>query len=270
MFNLRVFSTSIVAVVKAHVKSAVYFRSKFIVDTFITIFRVGLLLLVYMNIYKVAPQAGAILPYNSALWSIGAYFIALALMARRMYSRVSSLIYTGNIETYLVRPMHILVFAGAQLLGESLLQALVTTIAVVALLLVSVGLPTGGITFTLVFGGGFLLITGIIVEMLLASLVGLFAIWLERAEPIWWICDKFILILGGSYVPVAFFPEALKVISRLSPFGATRFASYAFYPNFGMNFWQYAAVQLFWIVVLLFAITYVFKKGQRHLFVNGS
>lgn len=258
------------AVVRYHVKAMAFSRTKLIIDIAMTLFRVLILLFVYMNIYRIAPQAGTVLPYSSALWSIGAYFIALAFSARRMFKYVSDLIYTGNIETYLVRPLHVLLFQAAKLLGDSLLQAFVTLITVVTVLLIFVGAPVNGFSFMTFVGALVLLTGGVLIEVLIAATIGLFAIWLENATPVYWIADKLILILGGSYVPVAFFPDVLKYVSMYSPFGATRFVSYAFYPDFLEKLWLYGVVQLLWLLVLLVGVIWLFRKGQYRLFVNGS
>lgn len=258
------------AVIVAHLKSMTHFRSKLVIDISITLFRVLLLLLLYMNIYKLAPQANAILPYTSAMWSLGAYFIALAFNGRRIFRIVSELIYSGNIETYLVRPLHFLLFQTGKLLGESMIQAVITIVTVIIVLLVAVGQPLAGINIGFVLAACLLLTLGIAIDILISAFVGLLAIWLENATPVYWIVDKFVLILGGSYVPVAFFPSILKYISLYSPFGATRFASYAFYPDFSEKFLSYVGIQLFWLIVLLFSTSWLFKKGQYHLFVNGS
>lgn len=217
--------------VLVHAKSIAYFRAKLVIDMSMTLFRVLVLLFLYMNIYKIAPEVATVLPYKSALWSIGAYFFALAFSARRMFAFTSDLIYTGNIETYLVRPLHVLIFNAARLFGENLIQMTVAGLTIFATLAVFVGLPEN-LTPALVLVAVVLLILGLAIEILLAGIIGLLAIWLENATPVYWIADKFILILGGSYVPVAFFPHALKLLSEYSPFGATRFITYAFYPDF--------------------------------------
>lgn len=256
-------------VLRMHAKSVAFFRSKLIIDSFVTLFRVLVLMLVYVNIYKVAPAANNILPYRSALWSMGAYFFALAFTARRLFSYISQLIYTGNIELYLVRPMHVLLFNAAKLLGENLLQALITGATLIVTLWAIVGLPEQ-LSVSFVLWGIVLLGLGLTIELLIAALVGLSAIWLENAAPLYMLLDKFILILGGSYVPVAFFPEILKKISLYSPFGATRFLSYSFYPDFADKMWSYLLLQIGWIIILWLCVSFVFARGQKHLSVNGS
>jgi ABC-2 type transport system permease protein len=257
------------ATIKANIKSTSHFKSKLIIDLILTIFRVFVLLLVYMNIYKIAPQAGAILPYKSALWSIGAYFFLLSFNARRSYQLVSDLIYTGSIEMYLVRPMHVILFSWAQLIGSGLIRVAVTGISIAALLLVLVGVPNDISIFMIMLLIIFIAL-GVIIELLIGSIVGLTAVWLENAKPLYLVIDKFILIFGGSYVPIAFFPLALQYFSKYSPFGATRFASLVFYPNLAENALVYLAVQFGWIGILTIFLRYQYRVAQRHIFVNGS
>jgi ABC-2 type transport system permease protein len=257
------------AVIRTHTKSIAYFKSKLIIDSLATLFRVLVLILVYVNIYKIAPSAGNILPYKSALWSMGGYFFALAFSTRRLFSYLSQLIYTGDIEIYLTRPLNVIVFNAAKIIGENLIQTTITGVTIVAVLLFTVGAPEN-LSFALILWGIVVLALGLVVDFIIAAIIGLSAFWLENATPIYRIVDKFILILGGSYVPVAFFPEILKNISLYSPFGATRYIAYLFYPDFLDRPFLYVSLQLFWIIVLAVVMVSLYAKGQKHLSVNGS
>lgn len=250
-------------------KDATSFRSRLIIDIAMTLFRVIVLLLLYVNIYKIAPQVGSVLSYEAAMWSIGAYFIALAFSARRMYREMSSLVKSGNIELYVTRPFNLLTFMAARILGTNIVMSLVTVVTLLSFLSIVVGAPPNFSVLSVV-SAVLLLIGGLVVETFLAGIVGLLAIWMENSNPIWMILDKFILILGGSYVPVAFFPEILQVIARYSPFGATRFITFVFYPNFAESMVSLFVVQLFWIVALGGILLAIYRKGMKSIFVNGS
>ncbi len=250
-------------------KDATSFRSRLVIDILMTLFRVIVLLLLYVNIYKVAPQVGSILSYEAAMWSIGAYFVALAFSARRMYREMSTLVRSGNIELYVTRPFNLLVFMASRILGTNIVMSIVTVTTLLVFLLVTVGMPPNFSVVSIV-SAVILLFGGLLIETLLAGIVGLLAIWMENSNPIWMILDKFILILGGSYVPVAFFPKVLQDLARYSPFGATRFVTFTFYPDFFDSVLTLFAVQIFWIVVLLVLVMVIYRKGMKSIFVNGS
>ncbi|WKZ24255.1 MAG: ABC-2 family transporter protein [Candidatus Dojkabacteria bacterium] len=194
----------------------------------------------------------------------------MSLNIRRMFRRLSELIYSGNIETYLIRPVNFLWMLAVQIVADHLVQFLVTVIVVATFLVSTVGVPEIVFSPILIIGALTLAVVGVVIELLLATLVGLFAIWLEKAEPVWWIIDKFILILGGSYVPIAFFPEFLQFVAKNSPFGATRFFSLIFYPHAELLLGNYLIVQSVWVGVLLLSIIIVLRRGLHKLFINGS
>ena len=64
------------------------------------------------------------------------------------------------------------------------------------------------------------LFLGQILGLLIYGIIGLMAFFIQDIRPIHWIVDKFVMILGGSYLPISMFPNFMKIIAYVSPFGA--------------------------------------------------
>lgn len=111
---------------------------------------------------------------------------------------------------------------------------------------------------------------GTLVSAMLYILIVLPALWIDDAQPLYWLVDKAILIFGGAYIPIALLPKSFQNFANLTPFGAPMFATQMFYPDFSERWFLLFAVQLFWIIVLLFSISIVFSKAQFKLSVNGG
>ena len=109
-----------------------------------------------------------------------------------------------------------------------------------------------------------------VLTCLMFILCGLSGFWLGgNSEPIDFIVSKLVMILGGAWVPVAFFPKALQLIAEFSPFGASVALSYAMYPNFAERFWILILNVSVWIIIFTIIVQIVSKRAIRKLSVNG-
>ena len=114
------------------------------------------------------------------------------------------------------------------------------------------------------------LICGIILTVLLYSMVGLLAFWIEDITPVFWITNKTVMILGGSYLPVALFPPLMKKIALYTPFGASQFVTHTVYESWQTNWYQLVGIQIFWILVCGCIVYVMFKKARQKVSVNGG
>ena len=79
-----------------------------------------------------------------------------------------------------------------------------------------------------------------------------------------------ILILGGSYLPISMFPNFMKIIAYVSPFGAINFASSTVYDSWNNEFIMRIALQLLWIGIFGILMHYVYKKSKEKAMINGG
>lgn len=224
----------------------------------------------YKNIYLISPGISNRIPLSNAIWSMSMYFVVFWLGLRELQKTFRKDILSGDVEVYLLRPMHYVWQKVIQQLGAGILPFTfaLTTSFIISFLLV--GFPvinTGPIIFIV------LIIIIFILSQILTAIIyiiaGLSAFWLQDSEPVYFIVSKLIMIFGGAWVPVAFFPHPLQVFAEYSPFGASLALSFSMYPNFSERFSFWVGINLFWIILLGILAYFLSKSAYKRLSVNG-
>lgn len=234
-----------------------------------TVVVMGVLFVVFQSAFA---KTGSIhgVTFAVAIWSLSMYSIAWGFGARNMYADVSNGIEDGSVETRLVRPQHFLSYIVAFRLGKQFTFFILQIVVNLALLSWLVGLPSVSGDFfwwismiTLFFGG-------MTLSIFLFSCIGLTAFWIQNPMPVMWIVDKSVMILGGSFVPIALLPVAVRRFSEWSPFGAIMSFSQAFTPDFESRFWSLFIPQLLWIVIIGVLLMVLWTQGRKKIAINGG
>lgn len=227
-------------------------------------------LYLYRYVYELLPSVSSRLPFANAIWSMSMYFVVFWLALRNIEKSFRQDILSGNIEISLLRPMSYIWQKIFIQIGQGFLpfvSALVLSVTVDYLL---VGLPTVNMSFSVwIMSIIVLFVLSQILTCLIFVLCGLTGFWLDNSESVYLVVSKFIMIFGGAWVPIAFFPKALQLIAEFSPFGASMAISYAMYPNFGERFWILVLNVSFWILICGMLTHIVSKRAIQKLSVNG-
>lgn len=243
---------------------------KLISALFVLCLRIGLLLSIYHMAYMASGRTPQGIPFASAMWSIGAYFMLLSIMVRHTYVDISKDVRQGTIEMRLGKPYYYPLAVIANRIGRGMPDLIISAVATILLLRVFVGWPPITASFGWSLQVFVLILGGLIQASLLYVLVGLSAFWLEDAEPVYWISDKFVMLLGGAYVPVLLFPAWLKALAIWLPFGGFTFVAQAFHPSFALLWKQLILSQMIWITLFLLAVIYLFRSARRRVSINGG
>ena len=102
------------------------------------------------------------------------------------------------------------------------------------------------------------------------AIIGLLSFFMQDVRPIYWIADKFVMVLGGSYLPVALFPPFMKLLAFISPFGAINFTTSTVYSTWNTEFGIRIGLQVIWIVIFGLLLIYVYKKAREKAMINGG
>lgn len=227
-------------------------------------------LYLYKYVYELLPSMQSRLPFPNAIWSMAVYFMIFWLALRNIERNFRRDIESGNIEMYLLRPIGYIKQKVLVQIGEGLIPFLIATLLSIIVCYLFVGLPIIDTSATLwILGLVVILLFSQILMILIFTLCGLSGFWLENSEPIYFIVSKFIMIFGGAWVPVAFFPKALQLFAEFSPFGASMSISFAMYPDFATRFPFMIFNMIFWIILCLVLVNIVSKRAFRKLSVNG-
>lgn len=250
-----------------HLKQAMYVPVRPVAQAIISGSRLFFLFLAYTYAYQFVGSPG--IPLESALAALAMYNLLLPLNLRGVFGIITDNIESGQFEVKLLHPWNFLVAVAVGRFGyASTLVASNVVVAVVLYGLFSPGLPQ--FSFLALGYGLAVLALGVVLSGLLYTLIALPALWINDAEPLYYILDKSMLILGGAYVPVALYPDWLRAIADYTPMGASVFGSRIFDAGFVSAAPAYLAVQALWIVVTWGAVTYVFWLAKRHMTVNGG
>lgn len=227
-------------------------------------------LYLYKHVYEILPAMGAKIPFSNAIWSMSLYFVVFWLNLRNIQRGFRDDIKSGNIEIYLLRPISYVWQKVFIQIGQGLVPFILALVLSVSINYFLVGMPEVSMPIYLwVFCLFIIFVFSQILMCLIFILCGLTSFWLEDSEPVYFVISKFMMVFGGAWVPVAFFPKTLQLIAEFSPFGAAVGITYAMYPNFSEHFWVLFLNILFWILVSLFLVGVVSKKASRKLAVNG-
>jgi len=193
----------------------------------------------------------------------------IVLSTSRVFVEISEAVKAGDLAYTLARPLSYPFYQLANSLGNSaprFLLNLLTAAVVVTLGIRQVaGSPAGLVAF---LGMATL---ALLLDSLIAVLIGLSAFWIEEVMPAFWIYQKLLFTVGGMFLPLEMFPQWLRRIAGWLPFQFITYAParafVAFEPRFVM---RSMAGQVMYAVVLVVLITVVWQRAQRRLVVHGG
>lgn len=113
---------------------------------------------------------------------------------------------------------------------------------------------------------------GIVINFLYNFLFGLSVIWMRNSFFLDNINSVLFSLFSGAFVPIWFFPDSLKALSNILPFRYIVFEPAAIFVN-AKSLEESAMVlgmQLMWSVLLFGAVTFVWKRGQHKIMIQGG
>jgi ABC-2 type transport system permease protein len=187
----------------------------------------------------------------------------------RLWYEIDQDVRTGRLAVLLVRPLSYAATHFGRSLGERLVRFAVniTTGVIIALALV------GPISFSLSGVGMFLVVLpmAFIIDFLAALLIGLCAFWLEGTQGIALIHSRLTMILGGLFVPLSVYPEALQPWLRALPFAAILDGpGRMFVAPSPQRLLQCLTLQVMSLALYGAGAFVLHQRALRRLFVNGG
>ncbi len=247
-----------------------HYRGRLFVDTASLLARCGILLLLY---YYVFSQKGGEInntAYVFVAWSMLLYFIFMTFGLRNVARSIMQDVQSGTVEILLSRPMSYLWYKMWWQIGSGLYSFLVSFFLGATTLFLIIGLPHTMLTAS--FFLTFLLtsIGTIFLTLLVYTAVGLLSFWIEEVSPIYWIVDKAVMILGGSYLPIALFPPIMYKIALYSPFGVSQFITHTVYESWHYDWPLLISIQLVWIIMMAVVVYLMFSRARAKVSINGG
>ena len=256
-------------VIKIFMKNQMQNKTYILLDIFNMVSRCLIVFLLYGYVFKISNNSINGTDYKTTLWSMFMYFCIMTLNIRKIHKLIMDDVKNGNVEMFLNKPVNYISLSFYKALGQGLYSFIFISILGSIAMILFVGIPTLNLyifipTFIIT------LILGTILGLIMYSIIGLLSFFMQDVRPIHWIVDKFVMVLGGSYLPVALFPQFMKVLAFISPFGAINFTTSTVYSSWNDEYIIRILLQVIWIIIFGILLKYVYKKAREKAMINGG
>lgn len=184
---------------------------------------------------------------------------------------ISDSIYSGNIEIDLIRPVSLKEMATMQSIGHNLFNLCSFSFPIILVTIIMYGIkgPKGiGSLLCAVITA----VLGQIIFWLFECILGYTAFWLKANWYLAYIELAVMSILGGTTIPIWFYPEWLQSICNYLPFKYVGYESiYIYlYGSSSLEFLKTISIQLIWILLLLIMEKIIWLRAVRKTEVFGG
>lgn len=233
----------------------------------------GMFMLVFIALWSTvfAARGGASLAGYSrpqVLW----YLVmteTIVLATSRIFLEISESVKAGDIAYTLVRPLHYAPWQVAHSLGRSAPTFITNLLAgsvVVFAFTGTVAGSLGGLLGFVVLGA-----TALLLDAMIAVIIGLSAFWLEDVSPVFWIYQKLLFTIGGMLLPLEFLPDWLQRIATWLPFWLIVYAPARSFVDFGWaSVARAAAGQAACLLATALIMTIVWRAARHRMVVQGG
>ncbi len=193
----------------------------------------------------------------------------ITLSASRVFVEISESVKSGDLAYTLTRPISYPLFHVANSLGDSMPRFWLNLVVASAVVVLGVGAVAGSWEGLLAFLGTAML--ALLLDALIAVLIGLSAFWLEEVMPVFWIYQKLLFTVGGLFLPLDLFPAWLKRISDWLPFRFITYVPAHVFVAFEWTSMMRAALgQCMYIAGLSVLVAIVWHLARRRMVIQGG
>jgi ABC-2 type transport system permease protein len=193
----------------------------------------------------------------------------VALSTSRIFMDISAAVKAGDLAYTLLRPTSYPLNQVAHSLGDSAPRFIMNLLT--AGVVVAIG--AGGFSGSWRGFAAFLLmgVLALVLDALIAVLIGLTAFWLEEVMPVFLIYQKLLFTIGGLFLPLEMFPAWLQRIAEWLPFRFITNAPARIFVHFNAKLFAASVTgQVVYILVVGGVLCAVWKAAQRRLVVHGG
>jgi ABC-2 type transport system permease protein len=194
----------------------------------------------------------------------------IVLSKPRLATQIAVFVKDGSIAYLLNKPYNFLLYQASVGMGEGSIQMIVNFITGGSLVWLLVGPPplTSPASWLLVLVS---ILLAWMIDFCFSALIGMAAFVTEDVTAFEWIYAKFVLLLGGTLIPLNFLPGWLYSIVRYTPFAFSVYGPAYFFVNPSLsNFLYLFPGQITWLIFLGSLTALAYRKGMQFLTVNGG
>jgi ABC-2 type transport system permease protein len=193
----------------------------------------------------------------------------ITLSSSRVFVEISEDVKAGNLVYTLARPLSYPWYQVANSLGNSTPRFALNLLMAATVVGLGMGQVGGSLSGLLAFLG--MAALALLLDALVAVLIGLLAFWIEEVMPAFWIYQKLLFTVGGLFLPLEMFPDWLRRVAGWLPFQFITYvparAFVAFEPGFVL---RAVAGQVAYVVALTALVALVWGQARRRLVVHGG
>ncbi len=176
---------------------------------------------------------------------------------------------TGSLAYSLNKPYSYILYQFATFMGRSFGNMFINLLVCTICPYILVG-PLHTSFFGACIGLGMMFL-GYLLYFAISLVIGLLAFWIEDISSIDWLYRSTTIIFGGAILPLALFPERIKRVAELLPFGQLYYSAARLMVKFDYNFFiKFFSIQLFWLIVFCALAGYLMKKGLKRVSISGG
>ena len=185
--------------------------------------------------------------------------------------KIAERVQDGSIAIDFIRPVNFKYYTICEDMGEAGLMSFVTTVpaCVFGALYWGLRLPEKPITLILFLAT---LTGGIMVVIHLNYTLGLLSFWFKDSYHVDWLFGAMRAVFSGAFVPLWFYPPALRIVSEAFPWQLASFAPLAVFlektPSSGAI--KVLILQAVWLGALLGIERMLWRKAQEKIEVYGG
>jgi ABC-2 type transport system permease protein len=193
----------------------------------------------------------------------------VVLSTSRIFLEISESVKSGELAYSLVRPISYPLLAIMESLGNSLPRFATNLITGVIVVWPIVGTIAGSVEGL----GAFLVVAvlGLVLDALVALIIGLSAFWIEDVTPVSWIYQKLLFTVGGMFVPLDFFPSWLRNVVDYLPFRLIVYAPAKMFVAFDFAAFSRTLLHMgIYLVIFGALVAAVWRAAKRRMVIQGG
>jgi len=193
----------------------------------------------------------------------------IALSTSRVFIEIGEAVKAGGVAYQLARPLSYPLYQVANSLGNSTPRFALNLLTATAVAGLGTGQWPGSLRGILAFVG--MAALALLLDSLIAVLIGLLAFWIEEVTPAFWIYQKLLFTVGGLFLPLEMFPQWLRRLTRWLPFQFITYAPARAFVDFEPGFvLRAAAGQAAYVAALSALVALVWGRARRRLVIHGG
>jgi ABC-2 type transport system permease protein len=185
-----------------------------------------------------------------------------------------SLVRSGGVAYELCRPLKLYFSWYCRLLAFRLVPTLLTGLPIYLIIIFLPGDYRAALPASVLAGLVWLisLLLALLLSCALSNLVTISTLWTTAGDGMLRIFPALVMILSGTIVPLAFFPDWMQTILRLLPFAGLADIPFRFYLGIipTSQIMPVLGLQVLWTVVFVWAGVEILEAGVKRVVIQGG